>query len=118
MPKEILIDKLGVLIVLADCLTPKQNAVIMDRHAAHHARQLNNVRFLFPGVAVAPGTFFARAEQDKELKEAIDRISQRLDSKGVMPYDMRLDPDKVVKHEERQNVIRDMFGERDGDGWK
>lgn len=115
MPKEILLEKRGVLIVLANRRTPQQNAAIMDRHATHAARQLDNdIKDIIghdkpivhmPGVAVVPGTFYAESaisstwpnfdkvnadiaearaeadEQDRELKETLARISQRLESR-------------------------------------
>jgi len=71
MPKEILLEKRGVLIVLANRRTSQQNDAIMDRHATHAARRLDNdikdiighdkPVFIMPGVATPPGTFFAES---------------------------------------------------------
>jgi hypothetical protein len=115
----------------------------MDRHATHAARRLDNdikdiighdkPVFHMPGIATAPGTFFADSaiastwpnfdkmnadiaearreadEHDRDFRETLARISQRLESKGILPKDMRLDPDDVAEHEARQEVIRDMW---------
>jgi hypothetical protein len=143
MPKEILFEKRGVLVVLANRRTPEQNAVIMDRHATHAARRLDNdikdiigrdkPCVFIPGITTIPETVFnesaiastwpdfdkinanlaeARAEaaeHDRDFRETLANIAKRLESKGILPKDMRLNPDDVAEHEARQEAIRDMW---------